>query len=169
MLRVLIGMLVAFMFLAITGCQSRSDHIHFVIPDGFRGAIVIYINQPDGIRLKKNAGVYTCTIPDNGILKLADKGPFYEWHEVSAAFTNGDPIPVAHEPKRLSKETVAFWPHGSRVFLYGFVGTKDENEAFNKATATGDVVPGGVVKLVGRWRATVDSEWSPMEMELSFR
>jgi hypothetical protein len=152
MFKLLISMLAAFTFSVITGCQSRSDRIHFVIPDGFRGGILIYVNQPEGIKLKKNAGVYTCCIPDNGILRIVDDGPFFEWHKVSAAFMNGDPLPVANEPQLLPKETVAFWTYGSRqkgdgpVCVYAFVGTKAENEAFCKATETADLVPGGVRK-----------------------
>ena len=144
--------LLAVFILMMAGCESRSDHIHFVVPDGFRGAIIIYPNQPEGLSLKKKNGRYICVVPDNGMLRISDKGPFFRWNSLSASFVNGDPIVVAQEPERLSKDTVAFWPHGCRqlgdgpLFLYDFVGTKADNDAFCKATETGKVIPGTIKK-----------------------
>ena len=134
----------------IGGCESRSDHIHYLVPNGFRGKIVIYVNQPDGVSLKKTNGRFTCVIPDDGVLRISDKGPFFEWHETSASFINGDPIAVADEPERLSESQVAFWSHGcgqkgdGPLYVYDFIGTKAENEAFCRASETGKVIPGGI-------------------------
>jgi hypothetical protein len=150
MLRICRLLFVSILVLIVGGCQSRSNHIHFVLPIGFRGAVLVYPNQSDGTNLEKKEGRYTCIIPESGILRIKGAEPFYQWHSLSASFANGAAIPIAHEPERLSEHTIAFWPHGSTQegenaqYLYDFIGTKTENEAFCKATATGKVVPGGV-------------------------
>jgi hypothetical protein len=130
------------------GCQSQSGRVHFIVPNGYRGAVLIYTNQPDGITLEVRDGRYVCEIPETGILRIKGNGPFYKWHSTTASFANGDPILLAHEPERLTENAVAFWSGGSRPggLVYDFIGTRAENQSFRHETATGEVRPGGVRK-----------------------
>src|SRR5713226_752149 len=86
------------MALACSSCGSqRCDHIHYVLPNGYRGAFLIYNEREDGIELRPNKGQITCVIPNTGVLRVKGKGPFYEWHSTTASFANGVPIPIASE------------------------------------------------------------------------
>ncbi len=128
------------------GCDKKSPTIHYVLPNAYRGAFIIYTGQPDGVVLQKRSNEYTCVIPPSGVLKVKGPGPFSSWHAVKASFANGEPIRVAYEWEHLDKDLVAFWGAGGRDggMLYDFIGTKQENEVFQKETATGDVKPGRV-------------------------
>jgi hypothetical protein len=132
--------------LIFPGCQSRSEHLHYVLPNDFRGAIVIFTERADGETLPKEGNRYICRIPANGMLQVKGKGPCYQWHTTSAAFENGQVIPVANEPQSIGPDTVAFWGCGSRSggMVYDFIGTKAEYEQFCKDTATADIKPGSI-------------------------
>jgi hypothetical protein len=120
--------------------------VHYVVPDGFQGAILIYYDTPDGITLKKDNDQYTIRVPSTGVLRIRGKGPFFGWCSLTASYENGRNIPVAYEPEKLAKDTIAFWPHGSRnnKFIYDFVGTRSENKEFSELAGTGDIIPGRV-------------------------
>jgi hypothetical protein len=120
--------------------------VHYVLTNDFRGALVIYTNRSDGAALSKDGNRWICRIPESGVPLIKGKGPFYQWHTTSAAFENGQVIPVAGEPASIGADTVAFWGGGSRSrgMVYDFIGTKKEYEQFCKDTATAEVKPGSV-------------------------
>src|SRR5262249_9604745 len=96
--------------------------------------------------LRYKDGCYTCIIPENGILHVKGKGPFYRWHSTTATFASGNSIPEGTE--RLSEDVVAFWHGGSRPggLLYDFIGTKAELAAFRKEIERDEIRSGGVVE-----------------------
>lgn len=131
-----------------TGCERHSPLVHFILPQGFRGAIVVYVNQLDGLVLANTRGVYECRIPETGILKVRGEEPFYSWHRKRASYEDGTMIPVAQETENLADHVVAFWSGSSdsRGFFECFVGTKREAKVFYQETAAGDAKPGSVQK-----------------------
>jgi hypothetical protein len=133
---------------AVCGCHRfvTSPHVHYVVPIGFRGAIVVYTNDAAGTSLPSQKNSYTCIVPETGILRLREKGPFYSWHTTSASFADGTSIPVAQPDASIEDETILFWSGGARPdgMIYDFVGTKAEKKLFDKETAAGDIVPGRV-------------------------
>ena len=143
--------LIPFAFLAamlgVGGCQRKSPSIHFVLPNGYRGAFLIRSDQADGSELQEKAGRYTFIIPESGTLKIQGAGPFYDWHSVSASFVGGEVISVPNEPERLKPDQLALWTDDSAPggVIYFFVGTRDEHESYRQKTATGPVRLGGVV------------------------
>lgn len=132
----------------LTGCQSKPNKVHFVFPDGFRGALLIYYDTSDGVVFRKSNGGYRVVVPSTGIMRIQGDGPFFRMGPLTASFADGTEIPIAWEPEKLAEATVAFWSGGSRSdgYLYDFVGTKSEYRAFRKATGATDIPPGGVRK-----------------------
>jgi len=46
----------------------------YLIPNGYRGDVIIVFNQPDGIIPEVENGLYVYKIPDDGILKVNTEG-----------------------------------------------------------------------------------------------
>jgi hypothetical protein len=122
--------------------------IHFVLPEGYRGGLLIRTDRNDGVELKAANGVFTCPIPAEGILSIKGKGPFFEWHRVQASYANGDSIPIGRPNDSLPDDVVAYWSGGSSsegVIDY-FVGTRAESLKHFKESAAADPKVGGVRK-----------------------
>src|SRR5207245_2469197 len=102
--------------------------LHITVPNGYRGAFIVYTGDPAGIELREVKGTYSCNIPESGVLRIRGEGPFYAWHGLKVSFANGDNIPISTENKGLPDDVVAYWPGGSRPgeMLYDFIGTKTE-------------------------------------------
>jgi len=139
-------LLVGGVTLSCLGCARRSPTIHYVLPDNYRGAFIVYTSRPEGTSLINKDGTYVCTIPNSGILEVKDEGPFYSWHGTTASFASGDEIVIASHEDNLDDDAVALWWGGSRPggMLYDFIGTKSEARLFKKAIASGPVNPGAI-------------------------
>src|SRR5262245_37917960 len=109
-----------------SGCTKRSPHIRVVVPTGFRGAVLIYVEQPNGLIVKPQDNRYVLTIPPEGILRLKERAALRDWHTLSACFLNDEEIPVAWEEEQIPEGVVAFWGGGSRPggLTYDFIVTK---------------------------------------------
>jgi hypothetical protein len=117
---------------ALAGCGPA--HVHFVLPDDFRGAFAIMPDQPDGIELRKTEGCYVIPIPETGILRIKGDGPFGSYL-ATASFDSGMPI---WSSKRIDDKpaqgTVALWGGSTeilneddrQVYYWWFVGTEEE-------------------------------------------
>lgn len=127
-------------------CNRAQPHIHFVVPNGFRGAFIIYTNSPRGGGLMRQGSNYTCVIPDNGVLHLREEGPFFQWHTRSASYADGKNIPEYQGGGAIDDDTVAFWGGGSRGegMVYDFIGTKAEKAAFYRETEAAEIKPGRI-------------------------
>jgi len=143
------------------GCESKTNRVHFIIPNGFRGAFAVKPDDPEGIILVKEDGRYALRIPESGVLGIKDYYPFHSYLS-TASFANGDEIWVR---KRIDdkprKEQIALWD-GWTTSWYGngksvnlvtwFVGTEDEWRASDQTTrfsADGVFSAGGVPKKPG--------------------
>src|SRR6185295_17716779 len=80
-------------FLALwicAGCGVGSGApLHFVLPDGFKGAIQIVGDPNQGLAVREEAGRFTYVIPPDGKLRVQSLEPFTQWHKESAAFQSG--------------------------------------------------------------------------------
>jgi hypothetical protein len=135
-------------FLTGMGCQGKSPTIHYVLPNGYRGAFMVITGQPDGVEPRGHNGRYICNVPESGVLRVRGKGPFDGWHSITAAYSNGEVIPIEMEVDDLRQERVAFWYGDSRPGgrIYFFVGTSAQNKQFRNETALGPP------KVLGRVR-----------------
>lgn len=77
----------------ISGCESQSRTIEYVVPVGYRGVFLVVEDPssngwptatPTGIRL---------SIPDDGVLILDEFPETYEYHQSIARFADGTTIP----------------------------------------------------------------------------
>src|SRR5687768_12332838 len=46
----------------------------YLVPQGFTGPVIILYNQPDGVELRSEAGLYVYEIPNDGILRVKGRG-----------------------------------------------------------------------------------------------
>ncbi|MFZ5832821.1 MAG: hypothetical protein ACOY3P_22270 [Planctomycetota bacterium] len=93
------GLSVAIIIAMVAGCHSRgrAGRVHFVVPMGFRGAIAIVPNAPDGAPLEIQDGVRYYRIPASGLLRVQDQGPFFDWGKMSAMYADGSHLKTAHD------------------------------------------------------------------------
>jgi hypothetical protein len=125
--------------------------VHFVLPDGYRGAFAIMPDDPDGIELKQTGGRYVIPIPEGGVLKIKGHDPFRSYLN-TASFASGELIWVS---KRIDDKPapgeVALWGTGTQRryedgqpvnYIWWFVGTQEEWKA---ADDDSRYRPGGVV------------------------
>jgi hypothetical protein len=133
----------------LAGCERPSPEIHYVFPNGYRGAFIIYTNRADGVELNCIRNKYVCVIPQSGTLQVKGSGPFYNWHTTTAAFADGTTMPHGYYyDQKLPPNVVAFWDGGARPdgMLYDFIGTPSEAAQFEKDTSAGPIVVGGIRK-----------------------
>jgi hypothetical protein len=141
--RLLTACLIAVVAGGGVSCRRVTPNIHLVVPAAFQGAILIHTKASDGVPLIPQGGTYIVTVPEDGVLRVHGDGPFYEWHTVTASFSNGDPLPYPNPDEVLDDNSVALWGGGSRTHLvYYFVGTASENRRFRAETAAADIRPG---------------------------
>jgi hypothetical protein len=85
---------VAFAATAI-GCSRRIPTTEFILPDGYRGKVVIFVDRANGMSLRPGNGDVRISIPSPGVLKVHDDAILKNWHTPKARYANGTPIPYA--------------------------------------------------------------------------
>jgi hypothetical protein len=119
-----------------SGCRSEPDRVQFLLPNDFRGAFAIKPDDPDGVVLVKEGGVYVVRIPENGVLPINGYNPFCSYLS-TASFSNGDEIWVSGRiddaPQR---PQLALWGGHTHIHwdekgnplstYWWFVGTEEE-------------------------------------------
>jgi hypothetical protein len=135
-----------------TACDRRAQYTaHFVVPLGFRGAIQMVPESPDGILPQVSANTEVYVIPDDGVLRLQGPGPFVVWQSMSAEFADGSTLPTEMDLTpapdgsvrvRGTEDTIAIWTlctdTKGRSWMY--VGTR--REAMNAASmGSGHLTP----------------------------
>jgi hypothetical protein len=111
--------------------------VQYVIPNGFRGGIVIYPDQPDGVELKKTDGVWQIEVPKNGILRIRGRRPLLDtWCKETACFASRKKIRIPVDLREVNDEgQILMDRQGSRarnngpLYCFSFIGTKSETKA----------------------------------------
>lgn len=78
------------------GCEMRTPTIEFVLPDGYRGKVIMFVDPMNGVPLRPRDGFVRIVIPASGVLKVKDDAILAHWHTPKARYANGTPIP--YEP-----------------------------------------------------------------------
>jgi hypothetical protein len=137
------------------GCESKPNQVHFILPNGFRGAFAVQPDDPEGIILVREDGCYVVRIPESGVLGIKGYDPFHPYL-CTASFANGDEIWVS---KRIDDKprqgqialwgcTTQGWYEGGKPvnLFWWFVGTEGEWRASDQKTRFS---AGGVPKKPG--------------------
>ncbi len=96
-LRTLLGMVTVLCILFGWMMESRrlSPYVaHFVVPVGFRGAIELIPDSPDGVTVTVRDGNEVYLVPRDGLLRIQSPGPFTRWQSTTASFTDGTSLPT---------------------------------------------------------------------------
>lgn len=84
----------ALVVLNVAGCSGRrGPPEEIVVPRGFTGPVWIVLD-PDGRDTPFVNNRYQVVIPANGMLKVQSLKPLQQWHQSSARFDDGSPLPV---------------------------------------------------------------------------
>jgi hypothetical protein len=113
--------------------DSRSGHpIVLVVPDDYRGPLLLVIDREHGVDVPLRDGVYEYRMPDSGRMLIRGDEPFRQWHSFRAVYAGGKPIPMADEGD-LPPDLIALHSLGSGMrtgdgtteeFIEFFVGTQ---------------------------------------------
>src|SRR5262245_55201624 len=82
-----------------------------IVPNGFTG-IVWLIEDSQSKEIPKVQGRYRIVIPANGVLRVKSLHPLRQWHEFSARYEDGTPIPNDYDGK-LAPQAIAVRGSGS--------------------------------------------------------
>lgn len=107
------------------GCgiaESGPPH-KYIVPDGYRGFFRIEVDAEKGEGPELVDGEYVFRIPASGVLTIADRSPFEQWHASSAAYASGTPLPTEYEAAPEEVALYSFLTSNSYDFL---VGTEDD-------------------------------------------
>lgn len=135
------------MLLLLAGCGGGSGPpVDMVIPKGYTGPVRIILD-PEGKDIQLVNGRYQVVIPADGTLRVRSFGPFQQWHQSSARYDDGSPLPEWSGASPAGPNTVALRGGGSAMthrdgkevhWMPYFVGT----EAEYRARPAMDVPPG---------------------------
>lgn len=93
-------LIVLFAITVGSGCNDKGSDVHFVLPTGYEGIIVIKEDRENGIELKKRHDAYSIEVPQNGEVRLKSLDPLRGWHSTSAEFGDGKPVLWCFEGRR---------------------------------------------------------------------
>jgi hypothetical protein len=119
-------LLVPFCLMAgISACQHKGGEVLFVVPDKYQGVVKIW-ESPDGAKADAHSGVARLVIPPSGRLALKNIEALRSWNKWSAAYENGEKIPVLLGAN-LNEPDYGFFSLGSWGKAdWFFIGTRDE-------------------------------------------
>ena len=108
---------------------------HIIVPTHFRGPVHIIDDARGGKDIRVVNGRYEYVIPPDGVLRVKTLEPFYQWHNETAAYADGTPLPVESLSSGLKDADVALRGGGVGVgsnhplpTIFYFVGTQREHE-----------------------------------------
>lgn len=119
------------------GCHRfrGNTEIHFLLPDGYQGAVRLVVDEQGQVLTASNDTV-TLTVPESGILHVKSLGPLRKWHKEFAVYIDGTHLPEG-DWNTTSADTIAFWSLGEhghsprrKVEALFYVGTKMEADEF---------------------------------------
>lgn len=92
------SLLILFLLITqVTACTLFQDlarpTICFVLPDAYRGAFQLVLDETGGADVSARDGKYFYEIPASGVLKVKTFKPFEGYHKEIAVYKNGQEIP----------------------------------------------------------------------------
>lgn len=111
-----------------SSCSDKTPQVVFVFPDGFRGTARIRSKQANGASYVQTEHSTTLEFPASGVLDLRDELPTLAWHQISAKYKSGKPIPIVEAQSKISDLDVALRPAGlfENVEDWYVVGTYED-------------------------------------------
>jgi hypothetical protein len=101
------GVLVLFLLFFLAGCRGSSGPaVEIVVPKGFTGSVWIMLD-PDAAEIPLVKGHYQVVIPAGGVLRVRSLQPFGQWHQSSARYDDGSPLPEDYKLNAGGPDTVA--------------------------------------------------------------
>lgn len=92
------------------GCtllQDRSPEVLFVIPDGYRGLVILDSYDAEGADATPVNNVITLLVNEDGHVSVKGALPTVEWHRLSARYAGGGQIPVPTPSASVSDDDIA--------------------------------------------------------------
>lgn len=105
-----------------------------IVPDNYRGPVLLVIDRDGGVDVPLRDGVYEYRIPASGKLLIRNDQPFRVWHNEKAVYASGKPLPMKIE-NNLPADMIVLHSLGSgshtkygttEEYIEYFVGTQAE-------------------------------------------
>jgi hypothetical protein len=124
-----------FLLLLCTGCGSGTNQVEFVVPNGFRGDIVLK-HEPNAPPLPVVSRRYVVEVPESGVLAFGGYWPFGSYL-YTGRFANGDRLWVSERiDDRPEKAQLGLYSGPSRMSsqlklpeYHWFVGTEEQSKS----------------------------------------
>ena len=117
--------------LGIAGCDSTLDRpIHFKIPNGFSGPILLLNSDTFPAAIQKTTSAYVVTIPNSGVLRLSDAKIFRRWHRTQASYMDGTRLSVWGENADVRFHECSTGTSNNHTYDWFFVGSEAERDSF---------------------------------------
>ena len=116
--------------IGMASCGTDSPTIIFILPDGFKGLVLIS-EDTNGLALRVKNAECTVEIPQSGNLVVRNFKLFDHWHKEKARYKSGEPI---MDQTSTSTTTNLFFdlPSVQGFGIYYLVGTKEDYKAISK-------------------------------------
>lgn len=75
----------------------ESEHIHFILPNDYRGIIKVIIDETDGINIEPENNYRTYHVPANGTILVKSLEPFETDSSITMVYDNGEPVRFVDE------------------------------------------------------------------------
>ena len=113
-----------------TGCSHRAPTILFIVPNGFKGLLLIS-EDPNAETLRVVKDAYTVEIPKDGRVVIKSLAPFNKWHKEIAKYPDGQNLP---DKTSMSNTENGFYglPYVQGRGIHYFVGTRSDYDALLK-------------------------------------
>jgi hypothetical protein len=59
----------------LVGCSHQPNQVHFLVPNGYRGAFAVRPDDPHGQELKKGKGTFIIRVPESGTFEMKGYDP----------------------------------------------------------------------------------------------
>lgn len=106
-------------------------NVEIVVPDGFRGLIVIKEDKKNGLAPERTWRVTRYTIPASGKLLTTDAKPLSTWHENYGRYTSGAELPMLDTSRQDGEGFLTMGSNHEGYLMW--VGSKWEHDHFQRA------------------------------------
>jgi hypothetical protein len=125
----------AILFITVSGCSPQKGlPVHFVVPDGYRGAVYFTLDPTNGVAVPVTNGEFLVTIPASGKLAVRSFDFILGYHIISSQYASGQLLPSGPDKVNLGPIDLDRHHRPPRTAVY-LLGTQQEvDEAVKKIT-----------------------------------
>ena len=79
----------AMLAISFGGCDRSGPPVRFVLPEGFRGVLEVFLDKANGNEVVKSNGTFVVAVPTNGRVAVKSDEFLRRWHTETATYPDG--------------------------------------------------------------------------------